>query len=118
MASDRGQPTSQSRTPRRRTMQGTGFYIASYVLAAGAALAGILAAFAYIRYSAAKTSQRLLEAQIEDLSDHLWEVREAEERARSLLEAQGDIIVRRDSSGRITYANDAFCLLAGKPREV
>ena len=25
---------------------------------------------------------------------------------------------RRDSSGRITYANDAFCKLAGKPREV
>ncbi len=99
-------------------MQGTGFYIASYVFAAGAVLAGILAAFAYTRYRAAKSSQHMLEAQIEDLSDRLWEVREAEERARSLLEAQGDIIVRRDSAGRITYANDAFCTLAGKPREV
>ena len=98
-------------------MQGTGFYIASYVFAAGAALAGILAAFTYTRYRAAKTNQRTLEAQVEDLSDRLWEVREAEERARSLLEAQGDIIVRRDGSGRITYANDAFCALAGKPRE-
>ena len=35
----------------------------------------------------------------------------------SLLEAQGDLIVRRDSEGRITYANDAYCALAGAPRE-
>src|SRR6185437_10035555 len=53
-----------------------------------------------------------------DLSDRLWEAREAEERWRSLLEAQGDLIVRRDGVGRITYANDAFCTLAAKPREV
>src|SRR5262249_40205242 len=38
-------------------------------------------------------------------------------RARSFLEAQGDVIVRRDAAGRITYANDAFCALAGKRRE-
>jgi PAS domain S-box-containing protein len=59
---------------------------------------------------------RTLEARIEELSDRNWELREAEERARSLLEAQGDLIVRRDASGRITYANDAFCALAGKER--
>jgi PAS domain S-box-containing protein len=45
-------------------------------------------------------------------------MREAEERARSLLEAQGDVIVRRDAQGRVTYANDAFCALAGKARDV
>ena len=33
---------------------------------------------------------------------------------RSFLEAQGDFIVRRDADGRITYANDAFCALAGR----
>ena len=60
---------------------------------------------------------RALEARVEELSDRNWELREAEERARSLLEAQGDLIVRRDASGRITYANDAFCALAGKTRE-
>ena len=43
-------------------------------------------------------------------------MREAEERARSLLEAQGDIILRRDAQGAVTYANDAFCTLTGKPR--
>ena len=99
-------------------MQGAGFHIANYVFAASVLLTGIFATFTYTRYRAAKNRQRVLEEQIEGLSDHLWEVREAEERARSLLEAQGDIIVRRDSSGRITYANDAFCELAGQSREV
>ena len=99
-------------------MQGAEFYIASYIFAASALLTGIFATFIFTRYRAATNRQRILEEQIEDLSDRLWEAREAEERARSLLEAQGDIIVRRDSSGRITYANDAFCELAGKSREV
>jgi len=58
-----------------------------------------------------------LEARNEELFDRNWELREAEERARSLLESQGDIIVRRDSLGRITYVNDAFCALTAKPRE-
>src|SRR4029079_16420410 len=71
----------------------------------------------HARYRAAKYRQRMLEDRIEDLSDRLWEGREAEKGARSLLEAQGDIIVRRDTSGRITYANHAFCKLAGKPRD-
>jgi PAS domain S-box-containing protein len=56
------------------------------------------------------------EARGEQLADQNWELQEAEERAKSLLETQGDLIVRRDSSGRITYANDAFCALAGQSR--
>ena len=51
---------------------------------------------------------------VDELSDQQWELREAEERMKSLLEAQGDLIVRRDSEGRIAYANDAFCALAGQ----
>ncbi len=57
---------------------------------------------------------RALEARIEELSDRNWELREVEERARGLLEAQGDVIVRRDSSGRITYASDAFLCPGGQ----
>ncbi len=49
----------------------------------------------------------------EELADSTWELKEAEARATSLLEAQGDLIVRRDSEGRITYVNDAYCALAG-----
>jgi PAS domain S-box-containing protein len=64
-----------------------------------------------------RAERRRLEERVEQLSDHHWELKEAEERARSFLEAQGDVIVRRDGDGRITYVNDAFCALAGRPRE-
>jgi PAS domain S-box-containing protein len=60
---------------------------------------------------------RAAKIRCEELADFTWELKDAEARAVSLLEAQGDLIVRRDGSGRITYANDAFCALAGKPRE-
>jgi PAS domain S-box-containing protein len=58
-----------------------------------------------------------LKKRIEILSDQQWELREAEERMKSLLEAQGDVIVRRDNEDRISYVNDAFCALAGRSRD-
>jgi PAS domain S-box-containing protein len=73
-------------------------------------------AYMLMRQRAHTETVRALKARIEELSDANWELRETEERARSLLEAQGDVIVRRDVSGRITYANDAFCALAGRNR--
>jgi signal transduction histidine kinase len=59
---------------------------------------------------------RELRERVEELSDRNWELKEAEDRAKSFLEAQGDLIVRRDALGHISYANDAFCALAGEPR--
>ncbi|HEX2363922.1 MAG TPA: ATP-binding protein [Bradyrhizobium sp.] len=53
----------------------------------------------------------------EVLADRNWELQEAEGRARSLFESQGDLIVMRDADGRITYANDAYCLMAERPPE-
>ncbi len=52
----------------------------------------------------------------ETLADRNWELQEAEQRARSLFELQGDLIVLRDAEGRITFVNDAYCELAGQPR--
>ncbi len=52
----------------------------------------------------------------EALADRNWELREAEERARSLFESQGDLIVMRDGSGLITFANDAYCKMAERSR--
>jgi PAS domain S-box-containing protein len=52
----------------------------------------------------------------EALADRNWELKEAEERARSLFEAQGDLIVLHDADGCITFVNDAYCELARKPR--
>src|SRR3984957_17100786 len=51
----------------------------------------------------------------EALADRNWELKEAEERARSLFESQRDLIVLRDTEGRITFANDAYCELADRP---
>src|ERR1017187_4316281 len=53
----------------------------------------------------------------ETLADRNWELQEAEQRARSLFESQGDLIVLRDADGAISFVNDAYCELAGKPRE-
>ncbi|WP_027554060.1 ATP-binding protein [Bradyrhizobium sp. Cp5.3] len=59
---------------------------------------------------------RKLAVHNEALIDRNWELKEAEERARSLFESQGDLIVLRDHQGRITFANDAYCALAGEVR--
>ncbi|MHB2166608.1 ATP-binding protein [Alsobacter sp. R-9] len=51
----------------------------------------------------------------ERLQDSIWELRENADRYRSLVEGQGDVIVRRDARGRLTYVNDAFATLVGRP---
>jgi PAS domain S-box-containing protein len=52
----------------------------------------------------------------EALADRNWELKEAEERARSLFESQDDLIVLRDANGLITSLNDAYCALAQRSR--
>src|ERR1700730_7762279 len=52
----------------------------------------------------------------EALADRNWELQEAEQRARSLSESQGDLIVLRDAEGCITFVNDAYCALAEQSR--
>ena len=63
-----------------------------------------------------KAELRDLEKRLEATADRNWELKEEQERAKSFVEAQGDVIVRRDRDGAITYANDAFCTLAACPR--
>jgi signal transduction histidine kinase/ActR/RegA family two-component response regulator len=64
-----------------------------------------------------KAELRALEARLDEAADRNWEIREAQERTTSFFEAQDDVIVRRNGLGAITYANDAFCALAGRGRE-
>jgi PAS domain S-box-containing protein len=91
---------------------------ADLALLAGATIAACGALALTIRRNRAQRHEiERLELQLEDFSDRAWEVKEAEERVKSFLEAQGDVIVRRDRSGRVTYANDAFCALAGLGRD-
>jgi PAS domain S-box-containing protein len=85
-----------------------------------AALAGGAVGVAVLLFARNRGLHRKLHAlheRAEALADRNWELKEAEERARSFLAAQGDVIVRRDAEGHITYANDAFCALAGRARD-
>ncbi|TAK46756.1 MAG: response regulator [Xanthobacteraceae bacterium] len=81
-----------------------------------AALAGIGLALLARRVRDLRAALRTLARHNEELATRNWELAEAEERARTLIEQQGDFIVRRDADGRITYANDAYCDLAAAPR--
>jgi PAS domain S-box-containing protein len=64
-----------------------------------------------------RKKMRKLALHNESLADRNWELQEAEQRARSLFESQGDLIVLRNSEGRITFVNDAYCEMAGRPRD-
>ena len=88
-------------------------------LAAIAVFAGLCVTLAVLgfRVHALRSANRCLEARVEELCDENWELSDAEEHAKSVVEAQGDLIVRRAPDGSITYANDAFCALAGQPRD-
>jgi PAS domain S-box-containing protein len=93
------------------------YFQADMALLTGATIAACGALALLIRRNHGLTEEiERLEHRIEDFSDRAWEIKEAEERAKSFLEAQGDLIVRRDGGGRITYVNDAYCAIAGQSR--
>src|ERR1700722_8058170 len=54
----------------------------------------------YSRIRQMKAEMRNLEAALERAADRTWEISEAQERAKSFFEAQGDVIVRRDMTDR------------------
>ncbi|HCX68059.1 MAG TPA: hypothetical protein DHK64_11150, partial [Rhodobiaceae bacterium] len=58
----------------------------------------------------------VLQARLETLRDEKWAIAEREERYRDLVRAQGDIILRKDLEGRLTYVNDVFCETFGLKR--
>ena len=68
------------------------------------------------RARAHKAEIETLHARIETLRDEKWEIAEREERYRDLVRAQGDVIIRKDLRGRLTYVNDVFCDTFGKLR--
>src|SRR5215217_1207905 len=98
--------------------------LSSLPVAAGAGL-GALAALSGAAVAARRLWHRhrrlarhaaALEAEVERLQDRTWRLAESEERYRSLIEAQLDV-VQRDRAGRITFANERFAELMGTSRE-
>ncbi len=51
---------------------------------------------------------RALDGQMEQLQDLHWAINDNEVRYRDLLDEQADMIIRRDSGGRLTFVNLAF----------
>ncbi|WP_199090671.1 ATP-binding protein [Bosea sp. ASV33] len=80
---------------------------AALLLPAGGAVLWLLRQRSGLRRQVASLAQ-----DVEGLNDRLWTLADSEERYRSLIEAQGDLIVRRDGV-RIVYANRAYAALFG-----
>src|SRR5947207_9339164 len=99
--------------------EGSGYNAHAFAIGASFlfAIACVALATLSIRLRLTRKKMRKLAMHNETLADRNWELQEAEQRARSLFESQGDLIVLRDAEGRITFANDAYCELAGQPRE-
>lgn len=51
--------------------------------------------------------------ELERLADLRWEISDNARRYRALLDAQADMIVRRDGDGRVTFANSAYLAAFG-----
>ncbi|MCT4655564.1 MAG: ATP-binding protein [Cohaesibacter sp.] len=51
---------------------------------------------------------KVLDAELEQLHDQNWELREAELKYNALLNRQGDVIIHQGDDGSIHYANKAF----------
>jgi len=81
------------------------------------AIACVALATVSMRLRFVRKKMRMIVLHNEALADRNWELQEAEGRARSLFESQGDLIVMRDREGRITFANDAYCRMAERSCE-
>ncbi|MGI9477974.1 MAG: response regulator [Hyphomicrobiaceae bacterium] len=77
-------------------------------LASGACLAMVSIWPAASAYGAGYADTDL-EDRIERLEDLRWQARDNADRLQALLDGQADIILKRDTSGKIVFANRTFC---------
>lgn len=82
------------------------------------AIACVALATLSVRLRLMRKKLRKIALHNEAMADRNWELQEAEQRTRRLFESQGDLIILRDTDGRITFANDAYCELAQQSREL
>ncbi|QCK86361.1 response regulator [Phreatobacter aquaticus] len=83
-------------------------------IATAFAVAGLAALFrlALVRRALSRKTAALEET-VETLTDRVFELAESEERHRGLIDSLGDLVVRRDRVGFVTYANQAYADLLG-----
>ncbi len=103
-----------------------GLGLAAFVgggVAAGMAGCGILLALVCF-WQFHKQALRTLDTDLararlraESIEDEAWELRESEERYRTLVEAFGDLVIHRDAGGRILFANEALAAAFGRTRK-
>lgn len=82
------------------------------VLAIAAVLGGAAigcALFLWRRLGESSIEINELLEKVELLNDSNWELKESAERYRDLVANQGDIILRKDLDGRLTFVNQVFC---------
>ncbi|MFH6784643.1 MULTISPECIES: PAS domain-containing hybrid sensor histidine kinase/response regulator [Methylobacterium] len=82
-------------------------------LCAAAGGASVLAWLAWHWRSGRRLTRIWRDGEVERLHDLVWRTSESEERYRSLVEAQIELVVQRDAEGRITFANQGFADLLG-----
>ncbi|PCJ68854.1 MAG: hybrid sensor histidine kinase/response regulator [Rhodobiaceae bacterium] len=72
---------------------------------------GLVLGVAYLLLRARQQAKHalLLLDEIECLNDATWELKESEERFRDLVANQGDVILRKDRDGCLTFVNQVFC---------
>ncbi|MFY0615460.1 MAG: hypothetical protein JXQ99_28285, partial [Hyphomicrobiaceae bacterium] len=59
-----------------------------------------------IEFNFSKTD---LEEKIEQLEDLRWQARDNADHLQALLDGQADIIIKRDTAGKVVFANRTFC---------
>ena len=85
-------------------------------LGVGFTLVSIHLALSALTHSGADRMERMgtrIERRLERLQDVQWELSENETRYRALLDSQDEAIVRRDETGKLTFANKAFLDMFG-----
>jgi PAS domain S-box-containing protein len=87
------------------------------VTAIGLCVAFLIIIFAVWHYLALMRLNRNLENSIKKEQNAKEELRESEERYRSLVETQTDLVSRFTPDGRLSFVNDAFCRFFEKSNE-
>ncbi len=78
-----------------------------------AACGGFVAAFMHrgLLFARANKDSERAETQ----ADRVWELQESVDHYRTLIDTLGDLVVHRDTQGRILFANSAFARFCGRP---